>query len=231
MQTYVQVIHRNPTGFSLQMLWPEEIISLYHSKENNMPSSRIQLNVKARQGKNQARFAHSAMALRRAFYSPHCRGSVPSVVVILLTFFFLNFLYFGCAKKIPSQTPKERLDRRLGWEKKQKERGYQEPSIPDKPIITRQPPDKMGLDPKVITWMNEALQEGVFSHLDEQGHTIRTNMVNWCHLSLEAKQILLRCSMIYFKERTGLEYVTILSDQNDTKLASYSVWSGEKIFW
>ena len=63
-----------------------------------MLSPRIQLNVKARRGKNHVHFSHSVIAPGRAFYFCPCRRIGPSLIATLLGVLFLPgcFTYTDC---------------------------------------------------------------------------------------------------------------------------------------
>jgi hypothetical protein len=82
-----------------------------------------------------------------------------------------------------------------------------------------------------IAWMNEVLQKGVFTHINEGAHTVRMNPLVWLGISLEDKQGLVAGCSTYFEALTGLPGATILNNQNDTKLGETGWLGGIKIYY
>lgn len=78
-------------------------------------------------------------------------------------------------------------------------------------------------------WVEECLREGAFHSMNVEFNQVRIDPFLWSMFTIEQKQgIVLRLSK-YFDSKGSTGRVTILSNRNDNKLATYSVWSGIKI--
>lgn len=89
------------------------------------------------------------------------------------------------------------------------------------------------------TWTKTAAQmeEGVVRMMESGGvhsvdvaaNTVRVNALTWSLMKIEMKRDLVAFFSQYFEMKRGYERVTVLSDRNDTKLATYGPWGGIKI--
>ena len=79
-------------------------------------------------------------------------------------------------------------------------------------------------------WVHEGLRDGVFYSVDVDANEIRMDPVKWSWLSIEQKQMFVRQFSRYFDAKASTARVNILSSRNDTKLGSYSVWTGIRIY-
>jgi len=79
-------------------------------------------------------------------------------------------------------------------------------------------------------WIHDGLRDGVFYSVDVDGNEVRMDPIKWSWLTIEEKQMFVRQFSRYFDAKDSTGRVTILSHRNDTKLGSYSVWTGIKIY-
>ena len=77
---------------------------------------------------------------------------------------------------------------------------------------------------------NEMLATGAIHSVDITNRIVRIDPLIWHRLLIDQKQGLVLFWSNYMKIKTDYEWVDILSNRNDTKLAKYSVWSGVKIY-
>lgn len=78
---------------------------------------------------------------------------------------------------------------------------------------------------------NNLISEGSIHSIDIERNEVRVSPSIWLLLNLEQKQTLVLFFNLYFEVKGSTGRVSILSDRNDTKFASYSVWSGVKIYY
>ena len=86
-------------------------------------------------------------------------------------------------------------------------------------------------EPGVVEKVEDGLRKGLFHSIDIDSGRVRIDPALWLPLPIEAKQGHVLLFREYFKCKGKSGRVDILSNRNDQKLASYSVWSGVKIFW
>lgn len=79
-------------------------------------------------------------------------------------------------------------------------------------------------------WVQEALAEGVFHSVNVEYNEVRIDPEHWSFLLIEDKQNIVTCFSQYFDLKGSTGRVTIRSKYFDEKLASYSVWTGIKIY-
>lgn len=79
-------------------------------------------------------------------------------------------------------------------------------------------------------WVQNGLAEGVFHSVDVEYNEVRMDPEPWSFLPTEQKQIFVTCLSRYFHLKGSTGRVTIRSKYSDEKLASYSVWTGIKIY-
>jgi len=302
-----------------------------------MLSPRIQLNVKARRGKNHVHFSHSVIAPGRAFYFCPCRRIGPSLIATLLGFFLF---FLGCQTNGQIQTQEYKSAPDIKWDREKEtwvtenvnesllskpnsreiiiggriehtdpnierdldktngeatkpvnmnpvkywyrpgmeynqivsacQRCEQEQSFVDCMVTmgyrqvtecelssnvrtdrygwarnTRitdpvqhiayvlSPPKPYVAPPKpdIIELIEDGIKKGVFHSIDIDSGYARIDPAVWLELSIEAKQGIVLGLREYFIRKGKSGRLDILSNRNDQKLASYSVWSGVKIFW
>jgi|GEM_PF-1454776 len=79
-------------------------------------------------------------------------------------------------------------------------------------------------------WVQDGLVEGVFHSVDVEYNEVRMDPAPWSLLPIEQKQVFVTCFSQYFDLKGSTGRVTIRSKYSDEKLASYSVWTGIKIY-
>ena len=79
--------------------------------------------------------------------------------------------------------------------------------------------------------IQEMIASGGVHSIDVSSHTVRMGSSVWLAGTLEGKQLIVRYLSSYLELKTGYAYVDILSDQNDTKLGSYDIWNGIRIYY
>ncbi len=70
---------------------------------------------------------------------------------------------------------------------------------------------------------------GSIYSIDVEMNEVRIDPIIWMQLDLRTKQNLILTFSVYFKMKGSTGRVNILSNRNDRKLGSYSVWSGVKV--
>lgn len=73
------------------------------------------------------------------------------------------------------------------------------------------------------------LKEGVVHSVDVEFNEVRMDPLLWAGFTLEAKQGTVMLFSKYFDSKGSTGRVTVLSNRNDTKLATYGSWEGIKI--
>lgn len=73
------------------------------------------------------------------------------------------------------------------------------------------------------------LAEGTIHSVNVEGNEVRIDPLAWSQLSFAQKEDITRFFSGYFSAKGSTARVTILNNRDDTKLATYSVWSGVKI--
>ena len=79
------------------------------------------------------------------------------------------------------------------------------------------------------TKIKQLLSEGVIHSVDVDFNTVRIDPLVWDLWDIEAKQGLVSFFSEYFEGKGSTGRVTVLSSRNDTKLGTFSVWTGIKI--
>ena len=79
-------------------------------------------------------------------------------------------------------------------------------------------------------WVQGGLAEGVFHSVDVEYNEVRMDPEPWSFLPVEQKQTFVTYFSQYFDLKGSTGRVTIRSKYSDEKLASYSVWTGIKIY-
>ena len=77
--------------------------------------------------------------------------------------------------------------------------------------------------------IQKLLDEGFVHSVNVEFNEVRANTATWDLLALEQKQQFVAVFSNYFDAKGSTGRVTVLSNRNDSKLATYSVWSGIKI--
>lgn len=83
---------------------------------------------------------------------------------------------------------------------------------------------------KIEAQLKKFVDQGAIHSIDVSANRVRIDPFLWVNLSLETKQDWVHLFSNYFELKRGYPRVTILSNRNDQKLASYSTWSGVKIY-
>lgn len=83
---------------------------------------------------------------------------------------------------------------------------------------------------KLHRWVQNGLTEGIFYSVDVEYNEVRMDPGPWSFLPIEQKRIFVTCFSQYFDLKGSTGRVTIRSKYSDEKLASYSVWTGIKIY-
>ena len=82
---------------------------------------------------------------------------------------------------------------------------------------------------KLHQWVQECLSEGAFHSVHVEYNEVRIDPTLWSLFTIEQKQnVVLRLSA-YFTLKGSTGRVTVLSNRNDKKLATYGSWGGMKI--
>ncbi len=90
--------------------------------------------------------------------------------------------------------------------------------------------DKQAKLQRLHQWVQEGLAEGVFHTVNIEYNEVRMDPEPWSFLLMEDKQNIVTCFRQYFDLKGSTGRVTIRSKYSDEKLASYSVWTGIKIY-
>jgi len=85
------------------------------------------------------------------------------------------------------------------------------------------------VSPEFEAAIQQMISDGYILSVDVTNHSVRIDPFIWLHLSLETKQSTVVLFSKYFEQKRGYKRVEILSNRNDKKLATYSVWDGIKI--
>lgn len=126
--------------------------------------------------------------------------------VILTICLMLTLLVSGCTQTFPMQTIKEQ----------------QVPAYLTNPNLTKLQ--------RLHQLVQSGLAEGVFHSVNVEYNEVRMDSGLWSFLPIERKQTFVNCFSQYFDLKGSTSRVTIRSKYSDEKLASYSVWTGIKIY-
>ncbi len=85
------------------------------------------------------------------------------------------------------------------------------------------------VNPAIATAVQSLLDEGLVYSVDVQFNEARIDPVVWSALDIEAKQNTVNLFSDFFDQSGSTGRVTILSNRNDDKLATFGVWGGMKI--
>jgi len=85
------------------------------------------------------------------------------------------------------------------------------------------------VDPKLEQTIQEWLTTGAVHSVNVEFNEVRVDPLVWNPLPLENKQNFVGMFSRYFEAKGSTGRVEVLSNRNDQKLATYSVWSGIKI--
>lgn len=83
---------------------------------------------------------------------------------------------------------------------------------------------------KLHQWVQDGLASGAVHSVNVEYNEIRMDPISWSLVPIESKRIIIRCFSRYFDLKSSTGRVTIRSKYSDEKLASYSVWTGIKIY-
>jgi len=90
---------------------------------------------------------------------------------------------------------------------------------------------KQELARKFESKIRELLISGAIHSVNVEFNEVRVDPLVWSLLPLENKQNFVVIFSQYFEAKGSTGRVNVLSNRNDQKLASYSVWSGVKIYY
>ena len=82
---------------------------------------------------------------------------------------------------------------------------------------------------KMDKWVQEGLTEGLFHSVNVDYNQVRIDHIIWYSLSIEAKKQIVTIFHKYFDLKGSTGRVTVLSNRNDKKLATYGSWRGIRI--
>lgn len=85
------------------------------------------------------------------------------------------------------------------------------------------------VSPELEAAIQQMISDGQIHSVDVASHRVRIDPLIWLQLSLDTKQSTVVLFSKYFDQKNGYKRVDILSNRNDKKLATYSVWDGIKI--
>ena len=85
------------------------------------------------------------------------------------------------------------------------------------------------MDPQLEKTIQEWISTGAVHSVNIEFNQVRVDPVIWIRLPLENKQNFVAMFSKYFDSKGSTGHVEVLSNRNDKKLATYSVWSGIKI--
>jgi flagellar biosynthesis GTPase FlhF len=101
----------------------------------------------------------------------------------------------------------------------------------DKDIEVRKPVEHQTQLQRLHQWVQSSLADGVFHSVDVEYNEVRMDPAIWRLLpNIETKQMIVGNLRQYFDLKGSTGRVTIRSKYSDEKLASYSVWTGIKIY-
>ena len=85
------------------------------------------------------------------------------------------------------------------------------------------------VDPSISKAVQSLLSEGLVYSVNVEFNEARIDPVIWSALDIEAKQNTVNLFSTYFEQAGSSGRVTIRSNRNDNKLATFGVWGGVKI--
>jgi len=82
---------------------------------------------------------------------------------------------------------------------------------------------------KLHRWVQECLSEGAFHSVHIEYNEVRIDPTLWSLFTIEQKQNVVSRLSAYFTLKGSTGRVTVLSNRNDKKLATYGSWRGIRI--
>lgn len=83
---------------------------------------------------------------------------------------------------------------------------------------------------KLHQWVQNSLTSGAVHSVNVEYNEVRMDPIPWSLVTIESKRIIIKCFSRYFDLKGSTGRVTIRSKYSDEKLASYSIWTGIKIY-
>lgn len=152
---------------------------------------------------------------------PNCGAVVKKThpFTILITILIAVGLFGTCLSSLENEqsTNYSSSSRRTGTSKANK------PTT----TITKMDPKKLE---ELHQWVQDSLTSGAIHSINVEYNEVRMDPIPWAFLPIESKQTIVTCFSRYFDLKGSTGRVTILSKYSDEKLASYSVWTGVKIY-
>lgn len=83
---------------------------------------------------------------------------------------------------------------------------------------------------KLNQWVQNSLASGAVHSINVEYNEVRMDPIPWSLVPIESKRVIIQCFSRYFDLKGSTGRVTIRSKYSDEKLASYSIWTGVKIY-